>query len=166
MLSLLTLLRTGIAPTRLPMSPSALRLPACCCTAFAALWLLLLLLCCCFPVPAAAWVQTNSLLRLSSTDTKGKRQTEKTKRESKTVILRLEGGMGLPPCCSTCFLFSSATVVCCYFHPTHACTNNKPISYHFSGIFLITQPGTLLKPKLPKTPATFLLAIMPWNPPY
>jgi hypothetical protein len=78
MLSLLTLLRTGIAPTRLPMSPSALRLLACCCTAFAALWLLLLLLCCCFPVPAG-----------------------------------LEGGMGLPPCCSTCFLFSSATVVCC-----------------------------------------------------
>ncbi len=60
MLSLLTLLRTGIAPTRLPMSPSALRLLACCCTAFAALWLQLLLLCCCFPVPAAAWVQTNS----------------------------------------------------------------------------------------------------------
>lgn len=89
---------------------------------------------------------------------------EKTKRESETVILRFEGGMGLPPCCSTCLLFSSATIVCCYFHPTHACTNNKPISHHFSGIFLITQPGTLLKPKLHKTPATFLLAIMPWKP--
>ncbi len=46
-LSLLTLHRT--VPTRLPMSPSALRLPAC--TALAALWLPLWT---CLPVPAAA----------------------------------------------------------------------------------------------------------------